>query len=202
MIQISEMAKKRILHLMKEQPRKVEGLRLAVSGSNPRDVQYNLAFVEEGKSEPSDLTVEAEGLKLFVEPKHATLLEDIKIDFVETLTQTGFKVENLKSIPPPTAAPTEPPNLETPEAKAVQKVLDEQINPSVAAHGGFIGLIDVKDHVAYIRLSGGCQGCGMADVTLKQGVIVAIKKSVPEIQDILDVTDHASGNNPYFSPGK
>ena len=94
------------------------------------------------------------------------------------------------------------PGLETPIAVAVQSVLDEKINPAVASHGGHIALIDVQESTAYIRLEGGCQGCGMADVTLKQGVEKEILASVPEITAVLDSTDHASGSNPYYSPGK
>ena len=92
--------------------------------------------------------------------------------------------------------------LDTPEGRAIQAVLDERINPAVAGHGGHFSLIDVKDDQAFIRLEGGCQGCGMADVTLKQGVEVEIKGAVPSISAVLDVTDHAGGNNPYYSPGK
>jgi Fe-S cluster biogenesis protein NfuA len=94
------------------------------------------------------------------------------------------------------------PGLDTPEGKAVQKVLDERINPAVAGHGGHIALIDVKDDTAFVRLEGGCQGCGMANVTLKQGIEVEIKDAVPSITTILDTTDHAGGANPYYSPGK
>ena len=94
------------------------------------------------------------------------------------------------------------PGLETPEGEAILRILDEQVNPSVASHGGHISLVDVKDDIAYIRLEGGCQGCGMADVTLKQGVETAIMREVPTITSVLDVTDHADGSNPYFQPGK
>lgn len=94
------------------------------------------------------------------------------------------------------------PGLETPTGKAVREVLDSRINPAVASHGGHISLIDVRGPRVYLRLEGGCQGCGMADVTLKQGVAAEIRRAVPEIQEILDVTDHASGSNPYYQPGK
>lgn len=93
------------------------------------------------------------------------------------------------------------PGLDTEEAKAIQEVLDTRINPSVAGHGGSISLIDVTDDRVYIRMEGGCQGCGMADVTLKQGVAVEIQKVVPTIREVLDVTDHAGGTNPYYQSG-
>jgi len=94
------------------------------------------------------------------------------------------------------------PGLDTPHGRAVQQVLDERVNPAVASHGGHIALIDIKADTAYIRLEGGCQGCGMADVTLKQGVEVEIKSAVPAILQVLDVTDHAGGTNPYYAQGK
>ncbi len=94
------------------------------------------------------------------------------------------------------------PGLETPEGMAIQALLDEQVNPSGAAHGGHISLVDVQDDTAYIRLEGGCQGCGMADVTLKQGVATEIQRVAPGITNVLDVTDHAGGTNPYYQPGK
>jgi len=90
------------------------------------------------------------------------------------------------------------PGLDTPEGRAVQELLDSKINPSVAGHGGHISLIDIEGARAYIRMEGGCQGCGMANVTLKEGVEVEIQKIVPTIREVLDVTDHAGGTNPYF----
>ncbi len=84
----------------------------------------------------------------------------------------------------------------------VQQVLDTDINPSVAEHGGVIKLIDVKENQVFIQMGGGCQGCGQADVTLKFGIENAIRAAVPSVGDILDVTDHASGRNPYYTPSK
>ena len=94
------------------------------------------------------------------------------------------------------------PCLDTEEGRAIRRLLDERINPQVASHGGHIALVDVQDDTVYIRLEGGCQGCGMADVTLKQGVATEIKAIVPTINSVLDVTDHAGGTNPYYQPGK
>jgi Fe-S cluster biogenesis protein NfuA len=94
----------------------------------------------------------------------------------------------LESIPPEQAI-----------REKVQQVFDAEINPYVAMHGGFVDLIDVKGNVVYLRFGGGCQGCGMASVTLKRGVERAIREAVPDVADILDVTDHAAGTNPYYS---
>ena len=94
------------------------------------------------------------------------------------------------------------PGLSTPEAQVILQLLEERINPSVASHGGHISLVDVTEDTAYIRLEGGCQGCGMANVTLKQGIEVEIRRAVPKITTVLDTTDHAGGSNPYYEPGK
>ncbi|MBC8646312.1 MAG: NifU family protein [Thermoanaerobaculia bacterium] len=85
---------------------------------------------------------------------------------------------------------------------AITDLLDREINPAVAQHGGFVELIDVKSNNVFLRLGGGCQGCGAADVTLKQGIEKAIRSLVPRVGEILDTTDHAAGRNPYYSPAK
>lgn len=88
------------------------------------------------------------------------------------------------------------------QMEIVKDLLDKEINPAVASHGGFFTLIDVKDNNVYVQLGGGCQGCGMADVTLRQGVEQRMKEVLPEMIALIDTTDHASGNNPYYTPGK
>jgi Fe-S cluster biogenesis protein NfuA len=86
--------------------------------------------------------------------------------------------------------------------RRVQELLDREINPAVGMHGGWIELIDVKQNSVYLRLGGGCQGCGAADITLKQGIERSIRESIPEVGEVLDTTDHAAGRNPYYQPSK
>jgi Fe/S biogenesis protein NfuA len=93
-------------------------------------------------------------------------------------------------------------DLTGPVAERVQLVLTDHINPSIASHGGTAELVAVEGDTAYLRLGGGCVGCGMAAVTLSQGIEVAIKQAVPEIVNVIDVTDHASGTNPYYEAAK
>jgi Fe-S cluster biogenesis protein NfuA len=85
---------------------------------------------------------------------------------------------------------------------AISDLLNREINPAVASHGGFVELIDIKKNNVFIRMGGGCQGCGAADVTLRQGIEKAIRSLVPRVGEILDTTDHAAGRNPYYSPSK
>ena len=83
-------------------------------------------------------------------------------------------------------------------AQRIQRALDEQVNPVIAGHGGSVSILDVKDNVVYVRMSGGCQGCGLADMTLKNGVEAALLDAVPEVGEIVDLTDHRSGKTPYY----
>lgn len=84
----------------------------------------------------------------------------------------------------------------------VNDVFEQQVNPMVARHGGRVELIDVQDAVVLLRMGGGCQGCGMASVTLRQGIEGIVMEHLPEVKGIVDVTDHASGANPYFASAK
>ncbi|HXF03856.1 MAG TPA: NifU family protein [Blastocatellia bacterium] len=86
--------------------------------------------------------------------------------------------------------------------RKVEKLLAEYINPSVGLHGGFIELIDVMDNNVFLRMGGGCQGCGAAPITLKQGIEALIREHIPEVGNIFDTTDHAAGQNPYYQPLK
>jgi Fe/S biogenesis protein NfuA len=84
----------------------------------------------------------------------------------------------------------------------IQRILDEMINPAVASHGGFVEVLDVKENIAYLRLGGGCQGCGMVNVTLKQGIEATLREEIPQLTGVIDQTDHAGGTNPYYQPSK
>ena len=84
----------------------------------------------------------------------------------------------------------------------VSQLFDTQVNPMVARHGGMVELIDVQDGVVMLRMGGGCQGCGMADVTLRQGIEAMLRQHVPEVSGIVDITDHSAGSNPYFAAAK
>ena len=82
---------------------------------------------------------------------------------------------------------------------AIDRILNDQINPAVASHGGAISLLDVHDGTVFLQMSGGCQGCASASVTLRQGVKKTLREQVPGVGDIVDVSDHAAGTNPYFA---
>ncbi len=189
-VSITEVARKKILELMQNEGREGLSLRMAVAGRGPGGFQYRLAFAAEGEGPSGDPRFDAGGIPLVVEAASLDSLKGTTIDYVESAHGSGFKIDNPN------------PLWTDPRALAVQKVLDDEINPAVASHGGFVALLEVKDDVAYIQLGGGCQGCGMVDVTLKQGIEVRIREAVPAIREIVDTTDHAGGKNPYYQPSK
>jgi len=190
MINFTDLAKSKVLDFLKAENQPGLALRIEVKGRGAGGFQYDLQFVGEEDKNPDDTVIDADGFQVLIDPGSAPNLKGATVDFVEGALQSGFKVEN----PNPVWA--------DPRAVAVQEVIDSKINPGVAGHGGHITLLDVKEDVAYIALGGGCQGCGMADVTLKQGIEVMIKEAVPEIRRIVDTTDHAGGTNPYYQPSK
>jgi len=190
MFTVSEAAKNKILALLEAQGKKGSALRVAITGRGPGGFQYDLRFVEGGEKGPEDVVEDGGGFQVIIDSASASNLNGATLDFVEGIHQSGFSVDNPNSI------------WTEPKAKAIQEVIDTQINPGVASHGGFVTLLDVKEDTAYIALGGGCQGCGMANVTLKQGIEVLIKQAVPEITQVVDTTDHAGGTNPYYQPSK
>jgi len=190
MVTFSESAREKVLDLMKNEGREGLALRFAIVGRGPSGFQYKLGFVEAGERAPTDTRIDAGGFDLLIDAESVPNLEGASVDYVEGPHQSGFKIDNPNPLWSDAAA------------LAVQRVLDAEINPAVASHGGFVTLLDVRDGVVYIALGGGCQGCGMVDVTLKQGIEVRIREAVPEIREIVDTTDHAGGTNPFYQPAK
>ena len=189
MLTITEGAIAKILELIDKSPNPVQGLRISASSESPLKVDYRMAFISEGQEADGDEVLPYEGFSVYVDPGSQTYVEEATVDYVEGLMGAGFKIERPRSLPE---------GVDGDLVTRVQSVLDERINPSVAGHGGRVSLIDLRDKTVFLKLEGGCQGCGMADVTLKQGIEVMIKESVPEIEEIYDVTDHADGKNPYY----
>lgn len=195
MITVTDNAKEKILSILENEDRKGHGLRVTASrGMSPLSVEYGLSFVEPGQEDSEDKIVEFEGFRIYVDTQSVPLLDGAVVDYVSGLSESGFKITNAKAAGQPV--------LKGPLAEKIKQVLETRVNPGIRSHGGVVSLVDVKDDIAYLQFGGGCQGCGMVDVTLKQGVEVMLKESVPEIKGVMDITDHASGTNPYYQPSK
>lgn len=190
MLTITDGAREKIVELIGKSPNKVKGLRISATSVSPLKVDYRMAFISEGQENDVDEVTSFEGFDVYVDPDCKDHVDQATVDHVEGLMGSGFKIERPRTLPE---------GVDGDLVSRVQTVLDERINPSVAGHGGRVSLIDLREKTVFLQLEGGCQGCGMADVTLKQGIEVMIKESVPEIEEIFDVTDHANGRNPYYN---
>jgi Fe/S biogenesis protein NfuA len=189
-VRFTERAREKVKEFMASRGKDNAALRVAIQGRTSSGFNYAMNIVEMSDRDPSDEVFDAGGFTVFVD--HASLenLRGATVDFVDTAQGSGFQIDNPNPV------------WRDETALLVQNVIDSQINPGVASHGGWVELLDVKDGVAYVRLGGGCQGCGLADVTLKQGIEALIKEAVPQITAVLDSTDHAAGTNPYYRPSK
>lgn len=164
-------------------------LRVRVLAKDGPRFRYEIALEDPREAADGDLSVESSGLTIVLDPGSATDLAGATIELDPAVTGGGLRIDN----------PNE--GWQDPIARAVQEVIDRQINPGVGSHGGQVTLVEVKDGTAFMRFGGGCQGCSAVDVTLRQGVETAIRNAVPSVTAIVDVTDHEAGQNPYYQHG-
>jgi Fe/S biogenesis protein NfuA len=191
-IKFTKQAVKKLTEVVGGNPNTV-GLRLQVSGRMGGEFEHSLSLVERGNEVADDIRVTAPGLPVpvFVEGLNAAYLDGVKIHYeYKGPDRSGLEFSNPN------------PLWREPNEMMIQQIIDTQLNPAIAAHGGYISLIALEGDTAYIEMGGGCVGCGMVDVTLKQGVEASIIGTVPGVQRVLDQTDHASGTNPFYAPSK
>ena len=203
---VTDQARKKILALRADEPNADElALWLEVTGVAGAEYVYDLYFDALDKAGPDDVVARHDDLSVVVPAASVDKLRGATLGVSRDLLNPGMTVTNPNRPPAPSSPSITrrpPADLSGDVAQRVAAVLEAQINPSIASHGGHAELVAVEDGTAYLRLSGGCQGCGMASVTLSQGIEVAIRESVPEITAVTDVTDHASGANPYYEAAK
>ena len=177
---------------------------LEISGESNGAYAYDMYFQALHDAAGGDVVQHGDDLTVVVPRASADRLQGATLDFVTDASGDGGLVivnPNTPPAPTPRGLRSGPEvDLSDPLAQRVVSVLDEQVNPSIAAHGGRADLVAVEDASVYLRLSGGCQGCGMAKATLSQGIEVILREAIPELANIVDVTDHADGTNPYYEP--
>ena len=177
---------------------------LEVSGEADGAYAYDMYFQAIADAASGDVVQPDEQLSVVVPSASVDKLQGASLDFVTDASgEGGLVIVNPNTPPAPTLsglAPGASVDLSDPLAQRVVSVLEEQVNPSIASHGGRADLVAVEDLSVYLRLSGGCQGCGMAKATLSQGIEVILREAIPEIANVVDVTDHADGTNPYYQP--
>ncbi|MEC9297534.1 MAG: NifU family protein [SAR324 cluster bacterium] len=163
----------------------LKGVQLIVEPTSPLKANYKLEFVESPPE--SSIQFEVAGILVFSERKNVSYLEGTIIE----INEDG----DLEARNPQLSISKLSGSLED----QIQLMLDEQVNPMLASHGGNVMLEGIKDSSAYVRFGGGCQGCSMIDTTVKQGVEVMLKEAIPELVGVFDVTDHSEGESPFFT---
>lgn len=193
MIEISPTAQNHFRRLLQGQGADAVGIRLrAVDGGTPSG-DARLEFCEAADLAGDEWAVECDGFTLYVEAASVPFFDGAEIDYLPTATggQLNIRAPRIKG-----ALPGEDASL----VERVRYVIDAEINPGLASHGGRVALEQITgDGVVVLRFGGGCHGCGMADVTLKQGIEKTLMARVPEVTAVRDVTDHATGENPYYT---
>jgi len=164
------------------------GVRIVARRLGQHRFNYDITLVTENDTMDSDEITDLGSFGCYLDSDSITNLDGATVDWVSDLSGAGFKIDNPQAMI----------SWDDPIAQKIQEVLDEKVAPSLAGHGGWVELTAVEGDAAFIQFGGGCQGCGMSSVTLKEGIETAILAEVPEIKRVLDGTDHESGENPYY----
>lgn len=169
-------------------------LRVEVTGTNGVEYAYDLTFDPIAEADEADAVYQQDGLPVIVPAGSIEQLAGATLD-IPAGGGPGLVLRNPNRPDPLSGKHLE---LTGSVAERVEQLLREQINPALAAHGGFAELRGVEDDKVYVTMGGGCQGCAVSAMTLRDGIARSIKEAIPEVTDVIDVTDHASGENPYY----
>ncbi len=201
MIEISPGARTRIQELVDAAVVTNPALRITLDPGNqsPLARNYAISLVDKEDRERTEIAINVDGIRVFLNLDTSNLLSGALVDWVDSGGERGFTVHDPRAAPPPPVREPSELRISGPLAERVQQVIDEVINPGIAAHGGYVEMVDVSDDSLYIKMGGGCQGCAASQATLRMGIERMVREQVPEITNIVDVTDHEAGAMPYYS---
>ena len=192
MIEISESAADYFRGLIKAQDLPGLGIRLrAVAAGTPQG-DCQLEFCEPGDLRGDEWEIECKGFSLYVEADSVVAIDGANIDFTRDATggQLSIKAPKLRGTAPDADASV---------VERVRYLIDAEINPKLASHGGRVTLREITaEGIVVLQFGGGCHGCGMSEVTLKNGIEKTLCEKIPEVTGVSDITDHKSGSKPYY----
>ncbi|MCF6226520.1 MAG: NfuA family Fe-S biogenesis protein [Xanthomonadales bacterium] len=191
-IQISQSGSVFLNQLVEKQDEPGLGLRLRVTSPGTASASCELIFCAPDECKADDSIIVLSEINLYVEKRSLKFLDGAEIDYLDEKTggRLNIKAPNIKGTAPADNAPLK---------DKVAWLIVTEVNPSLASHGGHVDLVDVSDEgVVLLRFGGGCHGCGMANVTLQNGIEKTLKEQLPQVTAVVDATDHASGENPYY----
>jgi Fe/S biogenesis protein NfuA len=191
MIEISESAQRYLRGLLEKQDVEGVGIRVFVANPGTPSAETCIAYCRPGEQQDEDVPVPLEGFTAWFEKRSEPFLVDAQVDFQED------KLGGQLTIRAPNARI---PNVDenSPLEDRINYVLYNEINPSLASHGGMVTLVEVVDDEAVLQFGGGCQGCAAVDLTLKQGVEKTLLSQIPELKGVRDTTDHSVKENAYY----
>ncbi|MBN8481475.1 MAG: NfuA family Fe-S biogenesis protein [Xanthomonadales bacterium] len=193
MIEMSPSAREHFARLIEQQGIEQLGIRLrAVAAGTPKG-DCQLEFCEPADLAGDEWEIDCDGFLLFVESASVPFLDGATIDFARDATggQLSIRAPNLRGTPPDAAASL---------VERVRYVIESEVNPQLASHGGRVSLREIgADGIVVLQFGGGCHGCGMVDVTLRNGIERTLCERIPEITGVRDATDHGSGERPYYA---
>ena len=198
MLTFTDRARDVVRSYMNQSGGDLQALRIAPQAGSPVAPRFELSLVSLSEKDPGEIQMDGPGFPVLVKMGDSDRLDGAVVDFVERVNESGFEVQLAISTPPAPRPRTDgEPQGEI--ADRVRSILDAQVNPAIAGHGGMISLVDVQGTEIFVQMSGGCQGCALSRMTLRQGVERMLRQAVPELTAVHDVTDHDSGANPFFS---
>jgi Fe/S biogenesis protein NfuA len=196
-LSVTETARAHILALRaEEEDGDGLGIRIEVTGVRGVDYTYDLGFEPVAEAAEDDLVVVDGGLPVIIPALSVDRLRGSTLDLPAKETQGGLVLRNPNRPDPLSGKHLE---LTGDVAERVGQLLEQQINPALAAHGGYAALKGVEGETVYVTMGGGCQGCAVSAMTLRDGIASSIKEAIPEIKEVIDVTDHDAGETPYYS---
>lgn len=173
------------------------GLRVEVSGSKGAEYTYDLCFHELSALEDGDHTYRVGELTVVIPAASVDPLRGAELDLPRSAGQGGLVIRNPNRADPLAGIEIE---LTGDVAEKVAQLLEQSVNPALASHGGFATLVGVdEENNVYVTMGGGCQGCSASAATLKDGIRSSIMSAIPEVREVVDATDHAAGENPFYS---
>lgn len=193
MISVTTSANEYLKGLIDDQGSDNLGLRLRALNPGMPSADIELTFCGEEDREADDVLLELDGLQISIDPTSKPWLRNAYVDFISNPTggQLTISAPGLKGQTPSADAPLE---------ERVQWLLNTEVNPQVAMHGGQVSLVEVTaDKIAVLKFGGGCKGCGMVSVTLQEGIQKTFREKLPELAGVRDVTEHEKGENPYYA---
>lgn len=196
---ITDAARTHILELLAEEDdgdASTMGLRIEVVGESGPEYRYDLSFDALSAADPDDSVVEWMGLSVIIPADSISRLQGAKLDLPSD-GRAGLTLKNPNR-PDPLAGLDVELTGDVPER--INTLIEKAINPSLAQHGGYAELRAWEEPKAYVKMGGGCQGCAVSSITLRNGIERTLKDRIPEILEVVDVTDHAAGTNPYYEP--